>query len=125
MTRSHTAFAAMLMTKGRRARALLLSFAAFVILDFGMVASGQQGGAPVKIANFTFDPGTVTVKAGTTVTWVNNDDIPHLVVATDGKFRSSALDTGDKFSQTFSTPGTFEYFCGIHPRMTGKIVVTP
>ena len=55
----------------------------------------------------------------------NNDDIPHLVSEKDGKFRSSALDTGDKFSQTFSTAGTVEYFCAIHPHMTGKIVVEP
>ena len=92
-----------------------------------VVASGQAlaADAQVKIANFTFDPPTLTVKAGTTVTWVNADDIPHLVSEKDGKFRSSALDTNDKFSQTFSTAGTVEYFCAIHPRMRGKIVVTP
>ena len=91
------------------------------------LASGQAfaADAQVKIANFTFDPPTLTVKAGTTVTWVNADDIPHLVSEKDGKFSSSALDTNDKFSQTFSTAGTFEYFCAIHPHMTGKIVVTP
>ena len=81
--------------------------------------------AQVKIANFTFDPPTLTVKAGTTVTWVNADDIPHLVTEKDGKFHSSALDTNDKFSQTFSAAGTVEYYCAIHPKMTGKIVVTP
>jgi plastocyanin len=91
------------------------------------LASGQAlaADAQVKIANFTFDPPTLTVKAGTIVTWVNADDIPHVVSEKDGKFRSSALDTGDKFSQTFSTAGTVEYFCAIHPHMTGKIVVTP
>jgi amicyanin len=91
------------------------------------LASGQARAtdAQVKIANFTFDPPTLTVKAGTTVTWVNADDIPHVVSEKDGKFRSSALDTDDKFSQTFSTAGTIEYFCAIHPHMTGKIVVTP
>ena len=91
------------------------------------LASGQAfaADAQVKIANFTFDPPTLTVNAGTTVTWVNADDIPHLVSEKDGKFRSSALDTNDKFSQTFSTAGTVEYFCVIHPHMTGKIVVTP
>jgi amicyanin len=90
------------------------------------LASGQAlADAQVKIANFTFDPPTLTVKAGTTVTWVNADDIPHVVSEKDGKFRSSALDTDDKFSQTFSTAGTVEYFCAIHPHMTGKIVVTP
>jgi amicyanin len=91
------------------------------------LASGQAlaADAQVKIANFTFDPPTLTVKAGTTVTWINADDIPHLVSEKDGKFRSSALDTNDKFSQTFSIAGTVEYFCAIHPHMTGKIVVTP
>ena len=95
------------------------------------VLAGLAGGqalaadAQVKIANFTFDPPTLTVKAGTTVTWINADDIPHLVSEKDGKFRSSALDTNDKFSQTFSTAGTVEYFCAIHPHMTGRIVVTP
>ena len=95
------------------------------------VLAGLAGGqalaadAQVKIANFTFDPPTLTVKAGTTVTWINADDIPHLVSEKDGKFRSSALDTNDKFSQTFSIAGTVEYFCAIHPHMTGRIVVTP
>lgn len=91
------------------------------------LASGQAlaADAQVKIANFTFDPPTLTVKAGTTVTWINADDIPHLVSEKDGKFHSSALDTNDKFSQTFSTAGTVEYFCAIHPHMTGRIVVTP
>ena len=91
------------------------------------LASGQAlaADAQVKIANFTFDPPTLTVKAGSTVTWVNADDIPHLLSEKDGKFRSSALDTNDKFSRTFSTAGTVEYFCAIHPHMTGKIVVTP
>ena len=95
------------------------------------VLAGLAGGqalaadAQVKIANFTFDPHTLTVKAGTTVTWINADDIPHLVSEKDGKFRSSALDTNDKFSQTFSIAGTVEYFCAIHPHMTGRIVVTP
>ena len=81
--------------------------------------------AEVKIANFTFDPPVLTVKAGTTVTWVNADDIVHVVSEKDGKFRSNALDTDDSFSQSFATAGTVEYFCAIHPRMTGKIIVTP
>jgi amicyanin len=98
-----------------------------IVTVIAVLASGQAlaAEAQVKIANFTFDPPTLTVKAGTTVTWVNADDIPHLVSEKDGNFRSSALDTNDKFSQTFSTAGTIEYFCAIHPHMTGKIVVTP
>jgi len=81
--------------------------------------------AEVKIANFTFDPLILTVKAGTTMTWVNGDDIPHVVSEKNGAFRSSALDTSDAFTQTFPTAGTIEYFCAIHPLMTGKIIVTP
>ena len=98
-----------------------------IVTVIAVLASGQAlaAEAQVKIANFTFDPHTLTVKAGTTVTWVNADDIPHLVSEKDGNFRSSALDTNDEFSQTFSTAGTIEYFCAIHPHMTGKIVVTP
>jgi plastocyanin len=81
--------------------------------------------AQVKISNFTFDPPVVTIKAGTTVTWTNADDIPHVVAEKDGKFRSGALDTDESFSQSFATAGTVEYFCAIHPHMTGKIIVTP
>src|SRR5258707_134287 len=79
----------------------------------------------VKIGNFTFGPQTLTIPVGTTVTWENDDDIPHVVAEKDGKFRSKALDTGDKFSQVFSTPGKVAYYCAIHPHMTGEIVVTP
>jgi plastocyanin len=102
--------------------ALLLAMAVFLSASRGHALAAD---AEIKIANFTFDPPILTMKAGTTVTWVNNDDIPHLVSEKDGKFRSSALDTGDKFSQTFSAVGTIEYFCAIHPHMTGKIVVEP
>jgi len=102
--------------------ALLLAMAVFLSAARGHALAA---GAEIKISNFTFDPPELTVKAGTTVTWVNSDDIPHLVAEKDGKFRSSALDTDEKFSQTFKTPGTVEYFCVIHPHMTGKIVVEP
>ena len=102
--------------------ALLLAMAVFLSASRGHALAAD---AEIKIANFTFDPPILTMKAGTTVTWVSNDDIPHLVSEKDGKFRSSALDTGDKFSQTFSAAGTVEYFCAIHPHMTGKIVVEP
>ena len=125
--RSHSLVARSIRAGG--VRALLLTLAGlFAILGLGLAASNRPAlaeDATIKIANFTFDPPTLTVKAGTTVTWVNADDIPHLVTDKDGKFHSSALDTNDKFSQTFSTAGTVEYFCAIHPKMTGKIVVTP
>ena len=77
----------------------------------------------VKIDNFTFNPKQVTVKAGDTITWVNHDDIPHTVTLQTQAFRSKALDTDDKFSFTFATPGTYPYFCALHPQMTGTIVV--
>ena len=77
----------------------------------------------VKIDNFTFGPAELTVKAGTTVRWTNRDDIPHTVVSPDKVFKSKVLDTDEQFSFTFSTPGTFPYFCSIHPKMTGKVLV--
>jgi amicyanin len=76
-----------------------------------------------KIDNFTFEPATLTVKAGTTVTWTNEDDIPHTVVATNKAFRSKALDTEDKYSFTFTTPGSYEYFCSLHPYMKAMVTV--
>ncbi|MGB8187023.1 MAG: cupredoxin family copper-binding protein [Pseudolabrys sp.] len=77
----------------------------------------------VKIDNFTFNPKQVTVKAGDSITWVNHDDIPHTVTSQTQAFRSKALDTDDKFSFTFATPGTYPYFCALHPQMTATIVV--
>ena len=91
-------------------------------------ANAQQQAAAatdVKIDNFSFGPATLTVPPGTTVTWTNADDSPHTVREKDGKFKSAALDTDDTFSQTFAAPGEYEYFCSIHPYMTGKIVVKP
>jgi plastocyanin len=77
----------------------------------------------VQIDNFTFAPQRIVVQAGTTVTWTNADDAPHTVVSTTKRFKSGALDTTDKFSFTFATPGTYEYFCSLHPHMTGIVVV--
>ena len=87
--------------------------------------NAQQAAATpdVKIDNFSFGPATLTVAAGTTVTWTNRDDIPHTVVSTEGAFKSKAVDTDEKFSNTFAKPGTYSYFCSIHPKMTGKVVV--
>ena len=79
--------------------------------------------ATAKIDNFTFEPATLTVKAGTTVTWINEDDTPHTVVASDRSFKSKALDTDDKYSFTFATPGSYEYFCSLHPYMKATITV--
>jgi plastocyanin len=107
---------------------------AAVIITLGIMwaTAGKHGGAAgqttaataeIKIDNFNFGPATVTVPVGTTVTWTNRDDIPHTVVSTDNAFKSKALDTDDKFSFVFSKPGTYSYFCSIHPKMTGQIVV--
>ena len=92
----------------------------------GFTASARQAqtsSAEVKIDNFSFGPGALTVAAGTTVTWTNRDDIPHTVVSEDKVFKSKVLDTDEKFSFTFAKPGTYGYFCSVHPKMTGKVVV--
>src|ERR1700739_440536 len=86
---------------------------------------GATGTAPVQIDNFTFTPATVTVAAGTTVTWKNEDDSPHRIGDKDGTFKSAALDTADTFSHTFAAPGEYPYICTIHPYMAGKIIVKP
>jgi plastocyanin len=88
-----------------------------------MAAPAAAEDTAVKIDNFTFAPQRVTVKAGTTITWTNNDDIPHALASPTKAFRSKALDTDDKFSFTFTTAGVYEYFCSLHPHMTGTIVV--
>jgi amicyanin len=85
--------------------------------------SAQDAPAAVGIDNFTFNPQQLTIKAGATVTWTNKDDIPHTVAAVSKQFKSKALDTGDAYSFTFTTPGTYAYFCSLHPHMTGTIVV--
>jgi plastocyanin len=77
----------------------------------------------VEIDNFSFSPGTITVPMGTTVRWTNRDDIPHTIVSDDKAFKSKALDTDEQFTYTFTKPGTYTYFCGLHPKMTAKIVV--
>ena len=85
--------------------------------------SSPAEGAEVKIDNFTFTPETITIPAGTQVTWTNRDDIPHNVVSEDKSIKSKVLDTDEKFSFTFTKPGTYSYFCSIHPKMKGKVVV--
>ena len=90
-----------------------------------VTASDQSSGAnsEVKIDNFSFAPETIKVSVGTTVTWTNRDDIPHTVVSTDGVFKSKVRDTDEKFSFTFTKAGTYPYYCSVHPKMTGKVVV--
>jgi plastocyanin len=103
----------------------ILSAAAPSSLPWGAVAEAAAArNVSVKIANFMFNPGVTTVPVGTSVTWTNNDDDAHSVVADNKAFRSNPLDTGDSYSFTFNAPGTYAYHCGLHPQMVGKIVVT-
>jgi amicyanin len=100
-------------------------------LVFALAAAGaipalaQDAKAKVTIDNFTFAPAELTVSVGTTVTWDNHDDIPHTVVEKNKLFRSKALDTDDSYSFTFTSAGTYDYFCSLHPHMVGKIIVKP
>jgi plastocyanin len=108
--------------------AALIGAAVGSVLAGGVLFAQAQTPAPaaaaVGIDNFTFNPQTLTVKAGTAVTWTNKDDIPHGIAVTNNTFpRSKALDTDDSFTFTFTTPGTYQYFCYIHPHMVGSIVV--
>jgi amicyanin len=94
----------------------------------GPLHARQQAGAPVPpaitIDNFKFSPATLEVAAGTKVTWTNRDDVPHVVASVTKKlFVSPVLDTDEAYSFTFKDPGTYEYYCSMHPRMTGKVVV--
>ncbi len=112
----------------------LICLAALLVIAAGLLLPGQAspGASPqekpassaeVKIDNFSFGPATLTISVGTTVTWTNRDDIPHNVVSNDKVFKSKVLDTDEKFSFTFTKAGTYPYFCGIHPHMTGKVIV--
>lgn len=90
---------------------------------FPRAAENQPAAISVTIDNFSFTPKEITVSKGTTVTWINHDDVPHTIVSTDKKFKSTALDTDEKFSFTFSDSGAYGYFCSVHPVMTGKVIV--
>jgi amicyanin len=96
---------------------------AAALLTFACLARATD--ADVTIDNFTFSPQTLTIKAGTKVTWVNRDDIPHTVASTTKAFKSPALDTDDTYSFTFTAAGNYEYFCSLHPHMTGTVMVEP
>ena len=102
-----------------------LAIACALAMTVADVPAFAEAPPTVTIDNFTFKPAKISVKVGTTVTFTNRDDIPHSVVASDGSFRSRALDTGDNYSFTFQKAGDFGYFCGLHPHMQGDVVVTP
>jgi plastocyanin len=107
---------------------LIAAIAVLIVATIGLsvgLSAAPATDATVRIDNFTFGPKVLTVKAGTKVTWVNQDDIPHTVVDKSKAFRSKPLDTDDRYSFTFTQPGTYDYFCGLHPHMTAQVVVTP
>jgi plastocyanin len=112
----------------------ILSLAVAVLVAISMsllalaasVATGDDAvpaSAEVKIDNFSFGPQTLTVAVGTEVVWTNRDDIPHTIVSADGVFKSKVRDTDEKFSYKFTKSGTYPYYCSLHPKMIGKIVV--
>jgi len=103
--------------------AMLLGPLVGALLAYGAVAAQEPSTDEVKIDNFVFNPQELTVAVGTMVKFVNHDDIPHTVVDKNKGFRSKALDTDDSFSFTFANAGTYDYFCGLHPHMQGKIIV--
>jgi plastocyanin len=111
----------------RRRLSLGAAFLVAALAAATLLASGaaRAEDAMVKISDFQFAPARLTVKAGTTVTWRNKDDIPHTVTSTTRAFKSKALDTDDAFAFAFTEPGSYAYFCSLHPHMTGTIVVEP
>jgi plastocyanin len=98
-------------------------FATMLALAAGPAAAVEE--STIAIENFVFSPATLTVKAGAKVVFVNHDDLPHSVVGAKGAFRSNALDTDESFARVFDRPGEIVYFCGLHPQMQGRIIVTP
>ena len=117
MTRKHV---------GITTLAALVTIAMLLFAGSGSAAASDQppaANADVTIDNFVFGPQTITVPVGATVTWINHDDIPHTVVSTNGVFKSKVRDTDEKFSYTFTKAGTYAYYCSVHPKMTGTVVV--
>ncbi len=99
--------------------------ATFLILDPPRAKSQGSNAQPaeIKVDNFSFSPETLTIPPNTTVTWTNKDDVPHVIASNDGVFKSKGMDTDDKYSYTFTKSGAYAYYCSIHPKMTGKILV--
>jgi len=109
-------------------RGFLLLGMALTLTSAGQLIPARADDPPaakVTIDNFAFTPAELTIKLGTKVMFVNHDDIPHSIVNAAGKFRSKALDTDQSFEFTFAAAGDYDYFCGLHPHMKGKIIVTP
>lgn len=102
---------------------LLVVMAAGRMTNSAVAQTQGPAETAIKIDNFVFTPNVVTLSVGSTVRWTNKDDIPHNVVSEDKSFKSKVMDTDEQFSITFTKPGTYTYFCSIHPKMTGKIIV--
>ena len=96
-----------------------------VVLVTALVSAVHVAAAPIAVGikDFKFSPPSLTVPAGTTVTWTNNDERRHTVTSTTGAFGSMQLNSGDTFAQTFTQPGTYQYFCSVHPRMQAAVIV--
>lgn len=105
------------------AAALAIATLALLTPLLSKAQENKNQGTQVNVDNFTFNPAAITVPVNSTVIWVNKDDIPHVIASNDGSFKSKALDTDQQYSFTFSKAGTYEYYCSIHPKMVGKIVV--
>jgi plastocyanin len=121
MAHAHPSFQGGVNSRLFRAGIASMAIAALLLSRLAL-AGGER---IVTIDNFSFGPDTATISAGTTLTWHNGDDLPHSVVAADKSFHSKALDSDEQFSFVFDKPGEFVYFCGLHPFMKGKIIVTP
>ena len=103
--------------------AAALGAACLAALAWSPAMAVEARTATIEIRQMKYSPSTLTITAGTKVTWVNDDDMPHTVTEKGQVFRSAALDTDDRFSFTFTSPGEFTYFCAIHPFMVGRVIV--
>lgn len=109
-----------MLTKRNFLLALTLIVAGVVLAVYGQTKPQEN---EIVIQNFAFEPATLTVKIGTKVSWVNRDDEPHTATATDKRFNSKTLENGDRFTTEFNQPGIYKYYCALHPKMTGQIIV--
>ena len=112
-----------IVSETRITRRLAVALLATAAAGSAAITKARAAGVMVKISDFVFSPAALTVKAGTTVTWVNEDDEPHTVNETAETFKSGVLDTNERFSFTFPAPGSYRYFCALHPHMVGTVIV--
>jgi len=113
------------MTAQIRSRSCIAVVVAVAIL---MVSAGRpveaaSAAVTVEITDFAFQPGSITVAPGSTITWVNDDEEAHTITSTEGVFKSEALESAGRFSHTFTKPGTYHYFCALHPHMRADVIV--